>query len=378
MAMTVRRILHVDMDAFFASVEQRDKPELRGQPVAVGGIHRGVVAAASYEARRFGVRSAIPMSRALRLCPQLKVVFPDFARYKAASEQVFAIFRRVTPLVEPLSLDEAYLDVTENAWNEPLGVEVARRIKQAIATETGLTASAGVAPNKFLAKIASGWRKPNGLTVIAPERVERFLAELPIDALWGVGPVTAKKLRDAGMEKLVDVRGKSEAELTQVVGSFARTLLELAHGQDHRPVEPNRERKSVGSETTFAEDLLEKDRITDEVRTLAKECTDWLARHQLFARTVTLKVRYDNFQTITRSETASRASRSEEQLTERATALLEKTAAGQRPIRLLGVSLHGLSDDDTDTETLTSAAVTVPRQGPVQLSLPFPTPRSCP
>ncbi|MBP6608862.1 MAG: DNA polymerase IV, partial [Deltaproteobacteria bacterium] len=304
--MTVRRILHVDMDAFFASVEQRDKPELRGQPVAVGGIHRGVVAAASYEARRFGVRSAIPMSRALRLCPQLKVVFPDFARYKAASEQVFAIFRRVTPLVEPLSLDEAYLDVTENAWNEPLGVEVARRIKQAIATETGLTASAGVAPNKFLAKIASGWRKPNGLTVIAPERVERFLAELPIDALWGVGPVTAKKLRDAGMEKLVDVRGKSEAELTQVVGSFARTLLELAHGQDHRPVEPNRERKSVGSETTFAEDLLEKDRITDEVRTLAKECTDWLARHQLFARTVTLKVRYDNFQTITRSETASR------------------------------------------------------------------------
>ena len=211
----------------------------------------------------------ITMSRALRLCPQLKVVFPDFARYKAASEQVFAIFRRVTPLVEPLSLDEAYLDVTENAWNEPLGVEVARRIKQAIATETGLTASAGVAPNKFLAKIASGWRKPNGLTVIAPERVERFLAELPIDALWGVGPVTAKKLRAAGMEKLVDVRDKSEAELTQVVGSFARTLLELAHGQDNRLVEPNRERKSVGSETTFADDLLDKDRITDEIRTLA-------------------------------------------------------------------------------------------------------------
>ena len=180
------------------------------------------------------------------------------------------------------------------------------------------------------------------------------------------------------MEKLVDVRGKSEAELTQVVGSFARTLLELAHGQDSRLVEPNRERKSVGSETTFADDLLDKDRITDEIRTLAKECTDWLARHELFARTVTLKVRYDNFQTITRSETASRASRSEEQLTERAIALLEKTAAGQRPIRLLGVSLHGLSDDDMDTEALTSTAVTVPREGPVQLSLPFPSPRSCP
>jgi len=369
--MTVRRILHVDMDAFFASVEQRDKPELRGQPVAVGGVHRGVVAAASYEARRFGVRSAIPMSRALRLCPNLKVVFPDFARYKAASQQVFAIFRQVTPLVEPLSLDEAYLDVTDNAWNEPLGVEVARRIKQQILAETGLTASAGVAPNKFLAKIASGWRKPDGLTVIAPERVERFLAALPIDALWGVGPVTAKKLRDAGMPRLLDVRSRSDAELAQVVGSFAGILRKLAQGEDDRPVEPNRERKSVGSENTFASDLTDKDRIAHEVRQLAKECSDWLARHKLFARTVTLKVRYDNFQTITRSETAPFASADETQLARRAIGLLEKTAAGQRPIRLLGVSLHGLVDADTIGEEQARAAASAAATGPVQLSLPL-------
>ena len=186
----LRRILHVDMDAFYASVEQRDDESLRGKPVAVGGpaASRGVVAAASYEARRFGVRSAMPMARAVRLCPHLLIVPPDFRKYKAVSAQVFEIFRQTTPLVEPLSLDEAYLDVTENAWGEPLGRRVAERLKAAIRETTGLTASAGVAPNKFLAKIASGWKKPDGLTVIAPERVERFLQGLPIDALWGVGP----------------------------------------------------------------------------------------------------------------------------------------------------------------------------------------------
>ena len=187
------------MDAFYASVEQRDDPSLRGKPLAVGGQpnQRGVVAAASYEARAFGVRSAMSMAQAVRLCPSLMIVRPDFARYKAASQAVFSIFREVTPLVEPLSLDEAYLDVTENAWHEPLATPVARRLKERIRAETGLTASAGVAPNKFLAKIASGWKKPDGLTVISPERVEPFLQQLPVDALWGVGPVTARKLRDA-------------------------------------------------------------------------------------------------------------------------------------------------------------------------------------
>ena len=199
-----RRILHIDMDAFYASVEQRDDPALRGKPVAVGGApdKRGVVAAASYEARVFGVRSAIPMSRAVRLCPSLVIVRPDFAKYRAVSQQVFELFRSVTPLVEPLSLDEAYLDVTENAWGEPLGMNVARRLKQEIRAATGLTASAGVAPNKFLAKIASGWQKPDGLTVIAPERVEQFLHGLPIDALVGCraghrGEAACPRHRDA-------------------------------------------------------------------------------------------------------------------------------------------------------------------------------------
>src|SRR5881392_3110799 len=204
----MRRIVHVDMDAFYASVEQRDNPSLRGQPLVVGGQpnRRGVVAAASYEARAFGVRSAMSMAQAVRLCPPLVIVPPDFARYKAASNAVFAIFREATPLVEPLSLDEAYLDVTENAWGETFGTAVAKRLKQRIRADTELTASAGVAPNKFPAKIASGWKKPDGLTVISPDRVEPFLQTLPVDALWGVGPVTAEKLRAKGIVRLVDVR----------------------------------------------------------------------------------------------------------------------------------------------------------------------------
>src|SRR5512141_2418534 len=242
----VRRILHVDMDAFYASVEQRDDPSLRGRPVAVGGRPegRGVVAAASYEAREFGVRSALPMARAVRLCSELVIVRPDFTKYAEVSKQVFAIFREVTPLVEPLSLDEAYLDVTENAWGEPLGVTVAKRIKARIRETTQLTASAGVAPNKFLAKIASAWRKPDGLTVIAPERVESFLQKLPVDALWGVGPVTATRLRERGIERLVDVRAADPDVLRDAVGSMADWLLQLAAGEDDRPVEPNQASKS--------------------------------------------------------------------------------------------------------------------------------------
>jgi len=246
----VRRIIHIDMDAFYASVEQRDRPELRGTPVAVGGRPegRGVVAASSYEARAFGVRSAMSMARAVRLCPHLAVVPPDFAKYQAVSATVFGLFRAVTSLVEPLSLDEAYLDVTENAWSEPLAVNVARRLKEQIRENTGLTASAGVAPNKFLAKIGSGWKKPDGLTVVAPERVESFLQRLPVDALWGVGPVTAARLRSIRLERLVDVRLADPELLRRTIGSHAGWLIDLAHGIDNRPVEPFRPRKSVGTE----------------------------------------------------------------------------------------------------------------------------------
>jgi len=339
----IRRIVHIDMDAFYASVEQRDNPALRGLPVAVGGSpdQRGVVAAASYEARRFGVRSAIPMSRAVRLCPALVIVRPDFTKYRTVSRQVFEIFRTVTPLVEGLSLDEAYLDVTENAWGETLGMVVARRIKVAIREQTGLTASAGVAPNKFLAKIASGWQKPDGLTVIAPERVEHFLQGLPVDALWGVGPVTARKLRTRGIEKLVDVRSADPASLEEAVGSLAGWLQQLAQGIDDRPVISEHEPKSSGSENTFANDLVHIDEIKTHVAAMARDAAAWLLQRDLYARTVTIKVRYDDFTTITRSHSDG-PTRKEEAIVCRAVTLLEKTEAGRRPVRLLGVSVSNL------------------------------------
>ncbi len=360
----MRRILHVDMDAFFASVEQRDDARLRGRPVAVGGApdRRGVVAAASYEARAFGVRSAMPMSRAVRLCPSLIIVRPDGQKYRSVSRQILDLFRTVTPLVEPLSLDEAYLDVTENAWGEPLGMTVAKRLKQAIRDTTGLTASAGVAPNKFLAKIASGWQKPDGLTVIAPERVEHFLQGLPVDALWGVGPVTAQKLRDRGIEKLVDVRTADPARLREAVGSLADWLRQLAQGRDDRPVVSERSPKSSGSENTFEHDLTSLDHIRDAVAGMARDVAGWLERRMLYARTVTIKVRYDDFSTITRSHTAA-PTRDEAAIVARAAALLERTEAGVRPVRLLGVSVHGLGDSPTPTRE----ARRVPSEGTVRL-----------
>ncbi len=347
--MSTRRILHLDMDAFYASVEQRDDPSLKGKPVAVGGdaSRRGVVAAASYEARVFGVRSAMSMARAQRLCPSLVIVRPDIARYKAASDTIFGLYRAVTPLVEPLSLDEAYLDVTENAWQEPLGVTVAKRLKAQILETTGLTASAGVAPNKFLAKIASGWKKPDGLTVIAPERMEAFLQGLPVDALWGVGPVTAGKLKAHGITKLIDVRAAEPRVLQGAVGSLAEWLLQLAHGIDDRPVVSHRETKSSGSESTYPTDLTDIAAMTREVDEMARDAAAWLEKKQLFARTVTLKVRYGDFTTITRSHSAA-ATREAGDLAARAVALLARTEAGARPVRLLGVSVHNLRDTDVD------------------------------
>ena len=333
------------MDAFYASVEQRDRPELKGRPVAVGGSpeSRGVVAAASYEAREFGVRSALSMAQAVRRCPELVIVPPDFTKYRTVSRQVFDLFRAVTPLVEPLSLDEAYLDVTENAWGEPLATPVARRLKQQIRETTGLTASAGVAPNKFLAKIASGWRKPDGLTVVPSERVEAFLQKLPVDRLWGVGPVTARRLRAAGIERLVDVRAADPERLRAVVGSQTERLQQLAHGIDDRPVTPHREARSRSAERTYPEDLLDLDAVRAEVDRLARRAAEMIERAGVYARTVTVKVRYDDFKTITRSHTDREATRDAGPIAERACALLDRTDAGRRPIRLLGVGLHGLA-----------------------------------
>ena len=348
MTANVRRIIHVDMDAFYASVEQRDDASLRGRPVAVGGQpgSRGVVAASSYEARAFGVRSAMPMARAVRLCPGLMIVRPDFQRYRAVSQQVLEIFRSCTPLVEPLSLDEAYLDVTDNLWGESLATAVAKRLKERIREETRLTASAGVAPNEFLAKIASGWQKPDGLTVISPGRVEAFLQQLPVDALWGVGPVTAGKLRKIGIERLVEVRTADPDLLRRAVGSLANVLQRLAQGDDPRPVVPDRPYKSSSSENTYNEDLLALDEIRAEIERMARQTVVWLARKGLLARTVTIKVRYADFSTVTRSHTAPAPTRAAGEIVARALALLERTEAGRRPIRLLGAGVHGLVADD--------------------------------
>ncbi len=375
----MRRILHLDMDAFYASVEQRDDPSLRGRPVAVGGRpdRRGVVAAASYEARRFGVRSAMSMARAVRLCPELVVVPTDFARYRAISDRIFDMYRSVTPLVEPLSLDEAYLDVTSNSWNEPLATTVARKLKRWIRDETALTVSAGAAPNKFLAKIASDWDKPDGLTVIPVERVDAFLRQLPVDALWGVGPVTAKRLRAAGVVKLVDVRTADPQVLRRAVGSRIDWLRRLAEGKDDRPVSPDRVVKSSGSEHTYPADLTDPDEIRRELDGLARRGAAWLERKGLAARTVTIKVRYSDFTTVTRSHSADPATRDAEQIVLRARRLLDRTEARTRPVRLLGVTMHNLSarEDATPgpghpTLPLSDAAPPTgsPRRGTAQTS----------
>jgi DNA polymerase IV len=302
-----------------------------------------VVAAASYEARKFGVYSAMPMSRAVRKCPQLVIVRPDFRKYREASDKVMAILRSATPLVEPLSLDEAYLDVTENLFNEPLATNVAKRIKREIFENLKLTASAGVAPNKFLAKIASGWQKPDGLTVIAPERVESFLQKLQVDQLWGVGPVTAKKLHAAGIRSVIDVRNADFQVLTKAVGSLAEWLVQLSHGDDPRPVEPHRETKSVSCETTYAQDLKTLAEANEEIARLARELAQDLAAKRLRARTITIKVRYSDFTTVTRSHTAKSFTASKAEIVNRAQMLLERTEADRRPVRLLGVGAHGLS-----------------------------------
>ena len=334
------------MDAFYASVEQHGTPALRGQPVAVGGRPegRGVVAAASYEARTYGVHSAMSMAKAVRLCPELVIVRPDFTRYRQISGHVFDMYRSVTPLVEPLSLDEAYLDVTENSWGEPLATNVARRLKRWIREDTGLTVSAGVAPNKFLAKIASDWDKPDGLTVIPTQRVEAFLQKLPVEALWGVGPVTARRLRAAGVTRLVDVRTVDPRVLRDSVGSQAGWLRRLADGIDDRSVTPNRAVKSSGSENTYPEDLTDLGTIRDELDRMARRGADWLERKALLARTVTVKVRYSDFATVTRSHSQRPPTRDAHRIAARAMLLLGRTEAGTRPIRLIGVSLHNLSE----------------------------------
>jgi len=343
----VRKIVHVDMDAFYASVEQRDRPELRGLPVAVGGTGpRAVVAAASYEARAFGVRSAMPMARALRLCPELVVVRPRFDVYRHVSGQVRAIFHRYTDLVEPLALDEAYLDVTHPKQGPPSATLIARAIKAEVKRETGLTASAGVAGGKFLAKLACGLAKPDGLSVIRPEEADAVLRDLPVERFYGVGPRTAEKLRRLGWRTGADLRAAGRERLVAELGKHGAFLHDIATGVDDRPVVPDQPRKSLGSETTFDADVTAEDQLDEVLSELCQDVQRSLERRGLAARRVTVKLRFDDFRTITRSHTELGPFWQEEALLAIARRLAFEADRPRRPVRLLGVSVAELSERD--------------------------------
>lgn len=339
----MRKILHIDMDAFFASVEQRDNPSLKGRPVAVGGRPggRGVIAAASYEARVYGVRSAMPSSRAARLCPDLVFVKPRFEAYKEVSGQIRAVFHEYTDLVEPLSLDEAYLDVTENHPGIASARQIALEIKQEIRKRTELTASAGVATNKFLAKMASGLRKPDGLAVITPDKAQAFLESLPIGSFHGIGKATEKKMMLLGIQTGRDLLQWDELALAREFGKAGHHYFAIVRGRDERAVTPERVRKSIGKERTFSEDLTEPEEMADVLGGLADAVWETLVRLEGTARTVTVKVRYGNFQTVTRSRSADGPWALEE-MKGAVGELLEETEAGERSVRLLGVTLSGL------------------------------------
>ena len=343
----LRRIVHVDMDAFFAAVEQRDRPELRGRPVVIGGdpAGRGVVATASYEARRFGIHSAMPCSRAARLCPDAVFVRPDIGRYKAVSRQIQAVFLEVTELVEPLSLDEAYLDVTTNELGLALGRDVARWIRAQIRERTGLTASAGVGPNKLVAKIASDLRKPDGQYVVPPERVLDFLAGLPVRKLWSVGPATAAQLAELGVSTVGELRALDPGLLQARLGRRGRFLQGLAHGADSREVAPRGAPKIRGAERTFARDVTDLGELVEHVEAHAARVAAGLERMDRLAATVTLKLRYSDFTTISRSRTLDRPTRAAERIAAVAVQLLSATEAGRRPVRLVGVSTSGFTDE---------------------------------
>ncbi|GFE77405.1 DNA polymerase IV [Novosphingobium sp. TCA1] len=347
-----RKIIHIDMDAFFASVEQRDDPSLRGKPVAVGhGAARGVVAAASYEARKFGVRSALPSVTALRRCPELIFVPPRFDVYKAVSRQIHAVFADYTDLVQPLSLDEAYLDVTANQRGLPTAWKTAKEIRGRILEETGLTASAGISYNKFLAKLASDQRKPNGQFAVTPEMGAEWVETLPVKRFHGVGPVTAAKMQKLGIETGADLRAKSMDFLQRHFGSSAEWYFRIARGIDERPVNPDRERKSSGSETTFDRDLLLDTEIETGVIGQADDVWAWCERAQAFGRTVTLKVKYSDFQIVTRSRTSASAISGQEILRRTSLELVRSLLPTEKGIRLVGVTVSNF-DRPTQEETL--------------------------
>lgn len=339
-----RKIIHVDMDAFYASVEQRDNPALRGKPVAVGyPERRGVVAAASYEARKFGVRSALPSVTAKRLCPELIFVPPRFEVYRAVSQQIHAIFAEYTDLVEPLALDEAYLDITENRRNIPSARQTATIIRKKIFERTGLRASAGISHNKFLAKLASDHNKPNGQFAISPEEGPAFIEALPITAFHGIGPATTKKMHELGIMTGADLKQWSLEKLKKEFGKLGIWYYDIARGHDNRLVTPDRERKSSSSETTFAEDLFDQDAIEYGIVSMVNDVWKWVEKTGMHGRTVTVKIKWSDFTRSTRSQSSANLITDYEQCKAMALALIRSVLPAEKGIRLVGVGLSNFS-----------------------------------
>jgi DNA polymerase-4 len=353
----MRKIIHIDMDAFYASVEQRDRPELRGKPIAVGyGEARGVVSTASYEARKYGIHSAMPSLTAKARCPALIFVPPRFDAYHEVSMQIRAIFLDYTDLVEPLSLDEAFLDVTVNAKNNPSATLMAQEIRQRIRETTGLTASAGVSINKFLAKIASDYKKPDGLFVIPPEQAEKFVEGLAIEQFFGVGRVTAQKMRANGIFTGYDLKQRTEAALVKLFGKMGHDLYLNARGVDHRPVEPNRVTKSISNETTFLKDKDDRILLTVELYHLAREVFGKMEEEGFWGKTITIKIKYADFKTITRSKTFSQRITAFRPIWAVVREMMKKIDLSGQPVRLIGFGVG-------------NAATSEPGNEPAQLAL---------
>lgn len=346
-----RKIIHIDMDAFYASVEQRDNEEYRGKPIAVGGSPEGrggVVATASYEARKFGVHSAMPSKKAKQLCPELIFVKPRFDVYKQVSKQIREIFERYTDIIEPLSLDEAYLDVTDDKQNIGSAIEIAKQIRESIKQELNLTASAGISINKFVAKIASDIYKPDGMAFIGPSRINAFMENLPVEKFHGVGKVTAEKMRQMGLYTGADLKKLSEAEMTKHFGKTGKFFYNIVRGIDDRKVQPHRETKSVGAEDTFPFDLTTTEAMHTELDKIALVVQDRLLKHKLKGRTVTLKVKYHDFKQVTRSHSFDAPVNEYEVILQTAKDLLAAVDMVNKRVRLLGVSLSNFGEATKD------------------------------
>lgn len=342
-----RKIIHIDMDAFYASVEQRDNPAYRGKPIVVGGSPEGrggVVATASYEARKFGIRSAMPSKRALQLCPDVIFIRPRFEVYKEVSRHIREIFSRYTDIIEPLSLDEAFLDVTTDKQQIGSAIEIARQIKQAIVDELQLTASAGVSVNKFVAKIASDLNKPNGLTFIGPSSVEEFMEKLPVEKFFGVGKVTADKMKRMGLHTGADLKRLTENDLKQHFGKPGGFYYRIVRGIDDREVQPHRETKSLGAEDTFPYDLTKTEEMNAELDKICKTVYERLKRYGLKGRTITLKVKYSDFKQITRNQSLPFPTNDPDKILDTAKQLLLATDPEDKPVRLLGISLSNFNE----------------------------------